>query len=1195
MMNAMIGPGVGPIRRLFPVVLGFLLLMLVQAATAAIITFEDGTDGARISTAIPGIQFTTTQGQDWIYGDWRSGYNGPYPNGSYYSYGNFFAWLGPNQGMGRIDFNLDVAQRVRARYSSYSTVKLEGYDGSGRLIAEATGGGNLNTGRMDTLDISQPGIAYVLMHDSGNYWLLDNLEFELADVEILEVDLQEDTNESAHHSGQYDPIVLRRGQSFMVNVVLTPGFDPNYYDLSLVIKDAAGVKTVATPGSTIDAQRWNIQVGTPQPKSWLPIFSFDDYVVVPVKVYAPYDIPMDRYEFIARLQRSGGTGTPEELAAEEPAYFIFNPWSAKDDDVYSAGMTDAERNAYVLQARGTIYVGETANPKRWSYYQFDNDVFQTTFDLALSLPASDRSNPAKVARYLSRIAPHLLYGSWPADGQFPGGVPPTAWSDSRSIFRKYLSTGQVRYGQCWVFAGMVNSMSRALGIPTRVVTNIGSAHDHSPFDGVITRYLGDNPERRTGESVWNFHVWNEALLGRPDRSTHTAVAWQAIDGTPQELSDGVYQTGPAPVSAVKANAGGAYDVTFVHNEVQATVEDWGYDPIAGAYKLMRVGPYRSEQMPTLDAGGGKADRLPDYCLDCTSHSYLRDLWHSAATGFAYTFTRLLDFLIPPANAQALPGQHQVTIASTNPVTPGRRATGTISITNTGASDDTVNVIAYLKAVSSNGTTIETWDEQRFLGVSIPAGGAHSLAFSLAAALPTAAMPGHDSFVIEVLVFGTHGNGSGRFVGTIAGPGLALSATAVEPDGFTRVSAQITNTLPMALEGLALEATAPDEVQILDNPVVTVGRLSSGATGSAEWRMQLPEGESDVTVSATSDNFSDIYESITLALAGPPGLAVQLNTPDTLWLGAQGAVTVTVSNPGGAAVEDVEVVISPSAGLGGGAQQFSIPLIEPDTSQEVVGTLIGATVGVQGVSASARASWSGGTLNAVGTGLVAVQQGTTVTQLAIDPSQIAGTPARSVAVTIFTDSASVKDVYISGIASDPAKHYAIYDGTARVLAQPVGASSAGKALELRLEEPTTAGWIRLTATPADNPLGLASAELVISGETPLVVVDDRVVKAYGSTGYDRRTQTYSVPVKLRNDAQGDLYGPVRVVLSNIQPASAVVQGSHGTTGDGHPYVQILNEGQVWGAGQALPDTIIRLRSTTRERINLQAQVMAKEAR
>lgn len=177
-------------------VVSFLVILLVsifagatlvpEAHADGYIDFEDGSDGQVIRSTIPGLQFTTTQGQDWIYGDWRTGdYNGPYPNGAYVSNGNFFAWLGPNQGAGRIDFIDGCATYVQAYVSTYSGLTADAYYMDGRLAASASVGGNLNTGHMSRLRVNAvPGdcFHYVIFHDSGNFWLIDDLSTDAAGV-----------------------------------------------------------------------------------------------------------------------------------------------------------------------------------------------------------------------------------------------------------------------------------------------------------------------------------------------------------------------------------------------------------------------------------------------------------------------------------------------------------------------------------------------------------------------------------------------------------------------------------------------------------------------------------------------------------------------------------------------------------------------------------------------------------------------------------------------------------------------------------------------------------------------------------------------------------------------------------------------------------------------------------------------------
>ena len=44
------------------------------------------------------------------------------------------------------------------------------------------------------------------------------------------------------------------------------------------------------------------------------------------------------------------------------------------------------------------------------------------------------------------------------------------------------------------------------------------------------------------DSIWNFHVWNEVYMARPDLPSGFG-GWQAIDATPQEASESpvIYQ------------------------------------------------------------------------------------------------------------------------------------------------------------------------------------------------------------------------------------------------------------------------------------------------------------------------------------------------------------------------------------------------------------------------------------------------------------------------------------------------------------------------------------------------------------------------------------------------------------------------------------------------------------------------------
>lgn len=110
-----------------------------------------------------------------------------------------------------------------------------------------------------------------------------------------------------------------------------------------------------------------------------------------------------------------------------------------------------------------------------------------------------------------------------------------------------------------------------MGIPARPVTNYSSAHD---TQGSLTvDYFLDQDgaikEDLNSDSIWNFHVWVEAWMQRPDLGV-LYNGWQAIDATPQEISDDMYRVGPASVVAVKqAEIKKPYDCKFLYAEVNA--------------------------------------------------------------------------------------------------------------------------------------------------------------------------------------------------------------------------------------------------------------------------------------------------------------------------------------------------------------------------------------------------------------------------------------------------------------------------------------------------------------------------------------------------------------------------------------------------------------------------------------------------
>ncbi|KAA0713281.1 Protein-glutamine gamma-glutamyltransferase 5 [Triplophysa tibetana] len=264
---------------------------------------------------------------------------------------------------------------------------------------------------------------------------------------------------------------------------------------------------------------------------------------------------------------------------------LCNPW-CKGDSVFLS--SEELRDEYVRSDIGLLFKGTSSNyvSRPWSYEQYEKGILDICMKLlelspqCLANRRSDllnRSNPVYIGRVISAMVNSqddrgVLTGNW--SGEYKGGVNPSTWSGSADILRKWSESQfrPVKYGQCWVFAAVMCTVMRALGIPTRAVTNFSSAHD---TDGnmVIEEYYSELGQKLSlsKDSIWNFHVWVESWMKRPDLGQEYD-GWQVLDPTPQETSGGMYRCGPAALKAIldkKVDA--KYDVPFVYAEVNADV------------------------------------------------------------------------------------------------------------------------------------------------------------------------------------------------------------------------------------------------------------------------------------------------------------------------------------------------------------------------------------------------------------------------------------------------------------------------------------------------------------------------------------------------------------------------------------------------------------------------------------------------
>lgn len=409
-------------------------------------------------------------------------------------------------------------------------------------------------------------------------------------LKVAEVDLNVEANALLHHTDKYEvtekrlekgeivkpQLVVRRGTPFDINITFDRNYDDSVDDIKLIFdtsdkpRESKGTRVVITVSDQDKPREWGAKILKMEGKS------------VSLRIFTPPSSLVAKWTFkFDTIIKEENDKKVFRYTHPHEIYLLFNPW-CPDDQVY---MDDEQsRNEYVLNDQGRLYMGtqKQIGAKPWNFGQFEDFMLDCSFYLLDKggLSYSARGNPVFIVRKISAVTNSpddqgVLVGNW--SGEYAGGKSPLSWIGSVGILEEFWRTlAPVKYGQCWVFSGVVTSLCRCLGIPARSVTNFASAHD---VDGSITidqHWTADfKPfDSLNDDSVWNFHVWNDVWTARPDLPSGFG-GWQSIDATPQETSDGVYQAGPCSVEAMKNGLVNLpYDGPFVFAEVNADRLNW---------------------------------------------------------------------------------------------------------------------------------------------------------------------------------------------------------------------------------------------------------------------------------------------------------------------------------------------------------------------------------------------------------------------------------------------------------------------------------------------------------------------------------------------------------------------------------------------------------------------------------------------
>uniref|UniRef100_A0A8C5H472 Protein-glutamine gamma-glutamyltransferase K n=1 Tax=Gouania willdenowi TaxID=441366 RepID=A0A8C5H472_GOUWI len=423
--------------------------------------------------------------------------------------------------------------------------------------------------------------------NSSSYDVTDKVEMHQTPVHrskiklsVCSVDLlssKEGQNRKEHHTDQYhgDGLIIRRGQRFNVELELNRAYNADTDKLHLDLKTG--------PLPMVSKSTHVIIPLVQQPKDghWEAKIIEQNGNKIKLSVNSPPKAVIGLYGLSVVTNPLKGEGSTTYNSAKNIT-LLFNPW-CEDDPVF---LDDEEqRKEYVLNDTGRLYYGteKQIGARTWNFGQFHEGMLDAClFILEKSdMPPSGRGDPVNVVRVISAMINAqddfgVLVGNW--SGDYTDGVSPSAWSSSVEILRKYHSTNgtPVSYGQCWVFSGITTTVLRCLGIPARSVTNFQSAHDTDvslTTDVYFDEDL-DPIDYLNSDSVWNFHVWNDCWMARPDLPPGHG-GWQAVDATPQETSQGTFCCGPASVNAIRC--GHVYlkhDAPFVFAEVNSDKIYW---------------------------------------------------------------------------------------------------------------------------------------------------------------------------------------------------------------------------------------------------------------------------------------------------------------------------------------------------------------------------------------------------------------------------------------------------------------------------------------------------------------------------------------------------------------------------------------------------------------------------------------------
>ncbi|CAG9536078.1 unnamed protein product [Cercopithifilaria johnstoni] len=246
------------------------------------------------------------------------------------------------------------------------------------------------------------------------------------------------------------------------------------------------------------------------------------------EIITPSDIPIGLWQMIIGYDK-----TPNLCIVH--LCILFNPWHKNDETYYS---NEIELDEYVLNELAMMRKWQQNDA--WLLGQFSAICINTTLHLLELCMANNLlkmnelgSASTIVKAIAAAISKFILKIKW-SDfdrSNYENEILPSAWTGSKEIMATYQRMGnKIGYGQSWCYAGLLTSICRCIGIPSRMVT----IYNFAPRieDGTLIKLdiIDGMLAEKSKDTIWHYHIWNELWL--QSKMLKNGSEWHICDATP---------------------------------------------------------------------------------------------------------------------------------------------------------------------------------------------------------------------------------------------------------------------------------------------------------------------------------------------------------------------------------------------------------------------------------------------------------------------------------------------------------------------------------------------------------------------------------------------------------------------------------------------------------------------------------------